>query len=218
VCKDGFMIASFWSRAASLSMLAGLVCAFASGCSSSSDAATNHPDGAAAADSSSKADAASHDTGVSDSGFGDVMNYEPFDSGLAVQTALALVDASSFLIVLSSKSGGTCDNAGDGTFQVIGSASLRITATGESSIAPGTYDVGPSDSTGNVIAEVILDGIQCYESRDVATSGTVVLTSVTDSKIEGSYSIEFMEGKLDGPFEATVCPKAKELATVCGTL
>lgn len=91
---------------------------------------------------------------------------------------------------------------------------LSLSDAGDSVvIAPGTYAVvaTPPEMAGDyaLAALQVSDG-NCasamQDPNDVATSGTVTITSMSDTTISGSYNVNFSGGSVAGTFVAPVCP------------
>lgn len=129
--------------------------------------------------------------------------------------AASATTSSSGAIIFLSEKANTCSAA-----HLASTNALQVFLFGD--VAPGTYRVETSadalGASGTVAASLGSFDASCKEAAApaAATSGTITITSVTATALEGSADLTFDGGKISGTFTAPICEGANAFAPAAG--
>jgi hypothetical protein len=143
-------------------------------------------------------------------------------TGLAVASSTAVVGASAaltgtsehiLLVGFSSASGGNCSTLQSSDVQIANATGLAILVVSNTPIELTTYKVAPGNGATPTLPAATAffspTNSMCVNELDAgsaaANSGTVKVTALSDSSIEGTYDLTFSGGSLRGSFTTPVC-------------
>jgi hypothetical protein len=116
-------------------------------------------------------------------------------------------------VLLTNIGGLSCETLGtEDNVNYKNAATLVLTvANATASVTPGTYVVltGDAGSTLDVAgagAEFTTTTASCGDGLDLnAIGGTVTLTAVSDTNVQGTFDVTFASGAFSGAFDVDIC-------------